>query len=172
MTIAAAPTQNQIPALAIAPEQTRDHVEVDALVMAAFGPGRYAKTAERIRERAHLAAGFVARDGGQEDGGRLVGSVRLWSVEIDGMPALFLGPIAVAADDRRGGLGGDLVAACIDYARRCDIAGILLVGDLAYFQRFGFEPAPDVRLNGPADPRRVLWLPISGPAPSGIALAV
>ena len=160
MTAPALQTQT----LVLVPERPRDRPEVEALVLAAFGPGRYAKTAERIRERARLAAGFVARD---ED--RLVGSVRLWSVEIEGVPALFLGPITVAADDRRAGLGADLVAACVDYARRCDIAGILLVGDLPYFQRFGFEPAPDVRLSGPADPRRVLWLPISGPAPSGTA---
>lgn len=161
MTAVATQTDNR---LVLTPEQPRDHAEVDALVMAAFGPGRYAKTAERVRERAHLAAGFVARD--QE---RLIGSVRLWSIEIETTPALFLGPITVSADARSAGLGGDLVAACIDYARDCDIGGILLVGDLSYFTRFGFEPAPKVRLSGPADPRRVLWLPIAGPAPSGFA---
>lgn len=163
MTTVAVQTQT----LALSPEQPRDHAEVEALVMAAFGPGRYAKTAERIREKAHLAAGFVARDGD-----RLIGSVRLWSIEIDGMPALFLGPITVRADDRRAGLGADLVAACVEYARRCDIGGILLVGDLPYFQRFGFAVAPDARLAGPADPRRVLWLPITEPTASGIARPV
>lgn len=165
MTLATDPIPTQ--ALAIQPEQACDHAEVDALVMAAFGPGRYAKTAERIRERAHLAAGFVARDGEV-----LIGAVRLWSVEIEGQPALFLGPIAVASDNRRGGLGGDLVLACIDYARQCGIGGILLVGDLPYFQRFGFEPAPHVRLDGPADPRRVLWLNLREPAQAGIARPV
>ncbi len=153
--------------LVLTPEQPGDRAEADALIMAAFGPGRYVKTAERVRERAHLAAGFVARDGD-----RMVGSVRLWSIEIEGQPALFLGPITVAADDRKAGLGADLVAACIDYAKRCDVAGILLVGDLSYFTRFGFEPAPAVRLEGPADPRRILWLPVTGPAPTGIARPV
>ena len=153
--------------LVLTPEQPRDRAEADALIMAAFGPGRYAKTAERVRERAQMAAGFVARDGA-----RMVGSVRLWSIEIEGQPALFLGPITVAADDRKAGLGADLVAACIDYAKRCDVAGILLVGDLSYFTRFGFEPAPAVRLEGPADPRRILWLPVTAPAPTGIARPV
>ena len=156
-----------ITTLALTPEQPRDRAEADALIMAAFGPGRYAKTAERVRERARMAAGFVARDGA-----RMVGSVRLWSIEIEGQPALFLGPITVAADDRKAGLGADLVAACIDYAKRCDVAGILLVGDLSYFTRFGFEPAPGVRLEGPADPRRILWLPVTAPAPTGIARPV
>lgn len=149
----------------ITPETDADREEVDALVMAAFGPGRFAKTAERIRETARLAAAFIAR----EDG-RLIGSVRLWSITVDGLDALFLGPITVAGDARRGGLGGDLVGVCIGEARQQGVAGVLLVGDPPYFQRFGFQPAPDVRLPGPADPRRVLWLPVTGAAPSGMAL--
>ncbi len=130
-------------------EVPADAAAVEALVLAAFGPGRFAKTAERLRERARVAAGFVAR----EDG-RVIGSVRLWAISVGGEPALFLGPIAVAADSRRAGLGADLVQACVD---RAGEAGILLVGDLPYFGRFGFRPAPEVRLSGPVDPRRVLW---------------
>lgn len=139
-----------IPApLRIEIEGPADAAAVEALVLAAFGPGRFAKTAERLRERARVVAGFVAR----EDG-RLVGSVRLWAVMVGGEPAFFLGPIAVAADCRRAGLGGDLVQACVDHA---GATGILLVGDLPYFGRFGFVPAPEVRLAGPVDPRRLLW---------------
>ncbi len=149
----------------IMPETAADRDEVDGLVLAAFGPGRFAKTAERIRENARMAAAFVAR----EDG-RLTGSVRLWAITVDGLDALFLGPITVASDARRGGLGADLVGACIGEAQHRGVAGVLLVGDLPYFSRFGFEPAPDVRLSGPADPRRVLWLPITSAAPSGLAV--
>lgn len=130
-------------------EAPADAAAVEALVLAAFGPGRFAKTAERLRERARITAGFVAR----EDG-RIIGSVRLWAVSVGGTPALFLGPIAVLAASRRAGLGADLVQACVDHAGD---AGILLVGDLPYFGRFGFRAAPDVRLSGPVDQRRVLW---------------
>jgi predicted N-acetyltransferase YhbS len=130
-------------------ESLADRSEVEALVLAAFGPGRFAKTAERLRERARIAVGFVAR----EDG-RVVGSVRLWAISVGGAPALFLGPIAVSAASRRAGLGADLVQACVDHAG--DV-GILLVGDLPYFGRFGFRPVPDARLPGPVDQRRVLW---------------
>ena len=149
----------------ITPETAADRDEVDALVLAAFGPGRFAKTAERIRETARLSAAFTAR----EDG-RLIGSVRLWSITVDGLDALFLGPITVAKDVRSGGLGADLVGVCIGEAQGRGVAGVLLVGDPPYFQRFGFQSAPDVRLPGPADPRRVLWLPITSAAPSGLAL--
>lgn len=149
----------------ITPETAADRVEAEALVLSAFGPGRFAKTAERLRETATLAAAFVAR----EDG-RLVGSVRLWSIVIDDVEALFLGPIAVAEDARRSGLGADLVGACIAEAWARSVAGVLLVGDLPFFSRFGFQAAPGVRLPGPADPRRVLWLPVTDAAPAGLAV--
>lgn len=137
-------------------EAPADALAVEALVLAAFGPGRFAKTAERLRERAGVAAGFVVRDGD-----RIVGSVRLWRIRVGQTPALFLGPIAVDAASRRAGLGADLVAACIDHARAAEAGGLLLVGDPPYFARFGFRPAPAVRLPGPVDPRRVLWLPVA-----------
>ena len=40
----------------IIPETAADRDEVDALVMDAFGPGRFVKTAERIRESARMVA--------------------------------------------------------------------------------------------------------------------
>ncbi|MBI2260972.1 MAG: N-acetyltransferase [Caulobacterales bacterium] len=139
------------PALRIDAETPADAPAIEALVLAAFGPGRFAKTAERLRERAAVVAGFVARDGE-----RLLGSVRLWSIAIDGRPALFLGPIAVAADNRKAGLGAELVQACLGRAAEAGL-GVLLVGDAPYFGRFGFTAAPEVRLPGPVDPRRLLW---------------
>lgn len=148
--------------LRIEPETPFDRTAVEALVLRAFGPGRFAKTAERLRERSRLAAGFVARDGGQ-----VVGSVRLWAITVAGRPALFLGPIAVDTDSRRGGVGADLVAACVAHARTMGVSGVLLVGDPPYFARFGFEAAPDVILPGSVDPRRVMWLPIDGAMPTG-----
>lgn len=138
---------------AIAPERREDQAAVDELVMAAFGPGRFAKTAERLREGSIPAAGFVAHDEG-----RVIGSVRLWPIMVGDTPALFLGPIAVDAGRRSAGLGADLVQACVDHARTAGVGGVLLVGDRAYFERFGFAPAPEAILPGPVDQRRVLWL--------------
>ena len=143
-------------------ETDADATAVEALVLAAFGPGRFAKTAERLREGASVAVGFVARDDG-----KVLGSVRLWSISIDGKPALFLGPIAVAADNRRAGLGADLVQACLGWAADAG-RGVLLVGDAPYFGRFGFVPAPGLRLPGPVDPRRILWR--GGATPAGRVL--
>ncbi|WP_305758277.1 GNAT family N-acetyltransferase [Brevundimonas sp.] len=145
-------------------ETPADAAAVEALVLAAFGPGRFAKTAERLRERSSVAAAFVARDEG-----RPIGSVRLWRITIGETPALFLGPIAVAPDSRKAGLGADLVQACVDHAASLGV-GILLVGDVGYFERFGFAVAPDVRLSGPVDRARLLWRGEGEPA--GLARAV
>jgi predicted N-acetyltransferase YhbS len=150
--------------LRIDPETLADAGAVEDLVLAAFGPGRFAKTAERLREGATPAAGFVARDGD-----RLIGSVRLWPIGIGGQPALFLGPIAVDAASRRGGVGADLVQACLDRAAELGL-GVLLVGDTPYFGRFGFTPAAGARLQGPVDQVRVLWRG-ADPAPEGLVRA-
>lgn len=144
-------------------EAPADAAAVEALVLAAFGPGRFAKTAERIRERAIRAVGFVVRVDG-----RVAASVRLWAISINGVPALFLGPIAVDVEHRSAAMGAGLVVHCLDYAQAKDAVGVLLVGDLPYFGRFGFVPAPEVRMPGPADQRRVLWR--GEGLPSGLAL--
>ena len=149
MTHAPLPAPDALP-WRVEPEAAADAAAVDALVLAAFGPGRFAKTAERLREQSRSAHGFVIRSDG-----RIIGSVRLWPVRIGEAPALFLGPIAVEAGSRREGMGAALVRACLDAA---DARGVLLVGDPPYFGRFGFRPAPGARLPGPVDPRRVMWL--------------
>lgn len=156
-----------MPNSAVEPETPADAQAVEALVLAAFGPGRFAKTAERLREKAGISAGFVVRDGG-----RIIGSVRLWRIAVGDTPALFLGPIAVDAASRRAGLGADLVAACVGHAKAAGTGGVLLVGDAPYFSRFGFQAAPDVRLPGPADQRRLLWLPVAVKAPEGMTRPV
>ena len=143
-------------------ERSGDAAAIDALVLAAFGPGRFAKTAERLREAAALAAGFSAFEGE-----RLIGSVRLWSITVGEARSVFLGPIAVDASSRRGGLGAELVRACLEEAKALKLDGVLLIGDPPYFSRFGFAAAPQAVFSGPVDQRRVMWLAISEAEPVG-----
>ena len=141
--------------LLIAPEAVSDAQEAQALVDRTFGPGRYAKAAERLREgnRFLPQLSFVAREGG-----RLVGSVRLWPVKVGGQDALLLGPIAVDPDARRRGLGASLAARACDAAAEAGHARVVLVGDVSFFGRLGFEVSPPgaIRMPGPADPGRIL----------------
>lgn len=146
-------------------ERPADATAVEALVTAAFGPGRFAKTAERLREgsSAEPTLSFVARRGRET-----VGTVRLWPATSGGEPAWFLGPIAVAEDLRGSGLGAALVEAALEGVRRSDRETVLLVGDLPFFGRFGFKVAEGVVMPGPVDRRRVLVWTRSGETVSGL----
>jgi predicted N-acetyltransferase YhbS len=137
----------------LAAERPEDAAAVERLVLRAFGPGRFAKAAERLREgRAPvLDLSVVAWDGGE-----LVGSVRQWPVKVGETPAIFLGPIAVELDRRRHGLGAALIERACAAAAGAGHAVIVLVGDRPFFGPLGFAPAPGVIMPGPVDQTRVL----------------
>ena len=142
------------------PERVEDKDRVEALIDRAFGPGRFAKTAERLREAcaAHPELSVCAWVGET-----LAGAVRLWPARIGDQPALFLGPIAVEGALRRHGLGAELVEHACARARHVGECVIILVGDPGFFGPLGFEPVPfgRVTLPGPVDPRRLLWTALS-----------
>ena len=131
--------------------------EIDALIERAFGPGHYAKAAERLREgnrlRSDLSFVGVAA-------GTVVGAVRMWPVKVGEARGVFLGPIAVEGGWRKHGLGAALIEAACAAARDAGERFILLVGDTPLFGPHGFEVVPTGRviLPGPVDTRRVLWL--------------
>ena len=134
--------------------ETPDHgPAIEALLNRAFGPGRFAKVSERVREFADFAPelSFCAFEAE-----RLVGVVRMWRVMAGDQPVMFLGPLAVEADARKHGLGAELVERACSAAEAAGEAATLLVGDLPFFQRVDFQVAPGVILPSPVDPRRVL----------------
>jgi predicted N-acetyltransferase YhbS len=140
----------------IRPETKRDVVACEALLDEAFGAARFAKTAQRLRDRRlpadHLA--FVACEGR-----KLVGTVRLWNVSAGpGRPALLLGPLAVARRSRNHGVGTALMHHALAAATACGHGAVLLVGDAAYYTRFGFsaEKTADLWLPGPYERHRLL----------------
>jgi predicted N-acetyltransferase YhbS len=142
-------------AITYRPEQPANAPRIDALIDRAFGPGRHAKAADRLREGNRVIAdlSFTAWDGET-----LVGSVRLWPVTIGGAPVVFLGPIAVDAQLRKHRIGQTLVERACEAAAKAGWRAVLLVGDAPYFGRVGFDAAPaaGVRMPGPVDQRRVL----------------
>jgi len=153
------------PSLTLAPEQLADSDRIEALLDRAFGPGRFVKSSERVREIAEFAPelSFCAWDAGE-----LMGVVRMWRVRVGGRPVVFLGPLAVEQDQRSAGVGGQLVARACQAAEAAGEAFVVLVGDAPYFERFGFsaELAADVRLPGPVDQRRVLARRLKADAPA------
>ena len=83
-------------------ETAADAPAIEALNAASFGPGRFAKSAYRLREGVDPVPelGFVAMDGGT-----LLGSVRFWPIRVGGHEELLLGPLAVRGDQRGKGIG-------------------------------------------------------------------
>jgi predicted N-acetyltransferase YhbS len=149
-------------------ERPEDAAAVEALIARAFGPGRFAKAAERLREggRPILALSFVAWEGGTA-----VGCVRLWPVTVGATKALLLGPFAVDAEYRGQGLGAALIERACAAAGKAGHDLVVLVGDEAYFGPLGFTAAPVRRivLPGPVDQRRVLARSLKPGVPPDLA---
>ncbi|MEW5420612.1 GNAT family N-acetyltransferase [Amorphus sp. 3PC139-8] len=136
-------------------EEPGDCPEIDHLNDAAFGPGRFARTAYRLREGVphDPLLSFVATWEG-----RLVGSVRLTPIRIGTSDAQLLGPLAVHPDVASRGIGRALVRISVERAAELGHRLVLLVGDPPYYGPLGFEPVPfgEITLPGPVDARRIL----------------
>lgn len=132
---------------------------VDAVLGRAFGPGRYAKTSERVRERGAAAAPRLSRVALSGDG-EVIGVCRIWRVEA-GAPCYFMGPLAVDPAARNRGLGLTLAREATAACRASgEVGGIIVVGAEKFFAPIGFAVAPKGRLHlaGPVNPARLLWL--------------
>lgn len=144
-------------------ETPMDADAVEALVDLAFGPGRFAKTAYRLREGVWPDArlSFVAQD---RTGDALWGSVRFWPVVIGQTVALLLGPLAVVPQLRGRGIGISLMQHGIRTAATLEYGVVILVGDEPYYAKVGFaRMAPgQIRFPGPLDPDRILGLSLNG----------
>jgi predicted N-acetyltransferase YhbS len=156
------------PTLTIFPETADDALAIERLHERTFGPGRYARTAYRIREgvthRPDLS--FTARIGTL-----LVGSVRLSPIRIGETKALLLGPLTVEPPFRHHGIGRGLIEHALGAARAAGYRLVVLVGDMPYYGRFGFKPIPkrQVTMPGPVDPERLLVAELAEGAFGGVS---
>jgi predicted N-acetyltransferase YhbS len=143
-------------------ETPADAAPVAALNADSFGPGRFAKSAYRLREGvAPVAAlSFVAVEKNAAGEEVLRGSVRFWPIRVGGHEELLLGPLAVQSDQRGRGIGIALMQAGIAAAQKVPWRAILMVGDEPYYTRVGFSRLPPgrVKFPGPVDQNRILGL--------------
>lgn len=140
-------------------ERAGDAYAREMLLDRAFGPARFRKSSERIREGRLPAEGLALS---ALDDERLVGSLRLWHARADrsGTELLLLGPLVVAEDLRSDGIGGALMRLAIARAAEYGHGAIVLVGDEPYYRRFGFSTAgmADIAMPGPTERHRFLGL--------------
>ena len=149
-------------------ERPEDAPLVEALNAASFGPGRYAKSAYRLREGVHAVTelSFVAIEQGE-----LRGSVRFWPVTVGAEKVLLLGPLAVRPEWKKRGIGGTLMRLSLEAATKSGHKLVILVGDEPYYGPFGFKMVPSGTMVMPAavDPRRMLACELTPGAASGVS---
>lgn len=135
--------------------------DVEALLDAAFGTDRKARTAYRMREGVNAvpALSFAALDGD-----RLVGTLQSWPVALESLdgsraPMTLVGPVAVQPDLQRAGLGRRLMAALIKAADEHGHDALVMIGDPEYYGRFfdfTAEATGGWEVPGPVERRRLL----------------
>ena len=122
-----------------------------------FGPGRFARSAYRVREEGKEELSRFCRLA--ELNGRLIAALRLTQVMIGGRPgAVLLGPIAVDPEFAGKGFGRRLISEALDEMRAAGVALVVLVGDEPYYGRLGFKPVAmgQIAFPGPVNPARIL----------------
>lgn len=151
---AAAPPQLGMPTVRFA--TPADDAFVEDLQSLAFGPGRFARTAFRVRERFPIDPTLSMI--GEIDGER-GGSVWMTPISVGGIDGYMLGPLATHPDFRKRGLGKLLAREVTRVAlERGPGSFVLLVGDRDYYCPLGWQPTTPgaVTWPGPVDPLRVL----------------
>jgi predicted N-acetyltransferase YhbS len=154
--------------LTILAEKPEDAAAIERLHERTFGPGRFVRTSERIREKlAHrLDLSYTARIGTL-----LVGSVRLTPIRIGEAPALLLGPLTIEPPFRDKGIGKAMMERALKEAKDKGHRLVILVGDEPYYARVGFKRAPRgaISMPGPVDPARLLAAELVEGALSGVS---
>lgn len=143
------------PDVAYLPEQPEHDFLIDEINEEAFGPGRFARAAYKIREGGphERELSFVA-----VVGGTVIGSVRLTRIRAGEGRALLLGPLAVRPAYKNIGIGRKLVAIALEAAKKAGWSAVVLVGDEPYYGPLGFRKIPhgQLTLPRPVDPERLL----------------
>ncbi len=123
---------------AIRPERADDAGPIRDILLAAFGREAESRLVDRLHASGKIACSLVA-----EEEGRILGHVMFSRVTIGetAMPALSLAPLAVLPAFQRLGIGSALVSAGLQQLRLGGQARVVVLGDPAYYPRFGFMPA-------------------------------
>jgi predicted N-acetyltransferase YhbS len=150
------------------PQTADDVAAIDRLNARAFGPGRYTRSAYRLREGvpADPDLSFVACVGTL-----LVGANQMTRIRCGDSPCLLLGPLTVDPAFQKGGIGEALAVRSMQAAQKAGHALVLLVGDLPYYARIGFQRVPEGQIIfcGPVDPARLLYHELVPGAFKGVA---
>ncbi len=141
--------------ISIRPYQKTDFDFVEKLQAKAFGPGRFARAAYRVREKflSDDKLGLIAMIGNKR-----VGSVSMTPISIAKINGYLLGPLVTDNEYRSMGIGGKLVLQATSSALKNTSEFTLLVGDLPYYSTMGFAAVKPYSIIFPSfvDQNRIL----------------
>ncbi|MGF1543205.1 MAG: GNAT family N-acetyltransferase [Parvularculaceae bacterium] len=152
----------------IRPERAGDEDAIRCLTRDAFAPmpfsdGSEAAIIDQLRDDGDLTLSLVSTDGDD-----VVGYVAFSPVSVNGVHGGWfgLGPVAVRPDRQRRGVGDGRIRGGLSRIRDLGAAGCALIGDPAYYSRFGFRSDGGLAY-GDIPARYVQWLSLGAPAPKG-----
>lgn len=124
--------------LEIRDEISADFEGVRKVICAAFPTTAEADLVDRLRENGNLLVSLVA-----DMDSEVIGHIAFSPVRINGqqVSAVGLAPLAVAPDSQRQGIGAKLIQAGLAACLRSNVAFVVVLGEPAYYRRFGFETA-------------------------------
>lgn len=154
--------------LRIRDENTLDVEAITALTEAAFRNAPHSSHTEQHIVNALRRAGQLTLSLVAEQGGVVVGHVAVSPVTVsDGTPDWYgLGPISVRPELQGQNIGASLMHAAMDGLRAHGAAGCVLVGDPAWYTRFGFHAVPGLVYPG-IPPEYFMALPFGKALPRG-----
>lgn len=138
-------------------EQASDVAAIRSLTAAAFtGMPHSTADADGVPIEAGLVDALRADEGWlpslslvADDDGQVIGHVTCTRGYVDDRPALGLGPLSVAPSVQRSGIGSALVQSVLTVAEGLGEPLVVLLGDPAYYSRFGFKPAKSLGIDAP-----------------------
>lgn len=149
-------------------ERPEDSEGIRQITKAAFEPIEHSSQTEAAIVDALRSAGALTVTLVAVADGDIVGHVAFSPVTIDGADKGWygLGPVSVRPDRQKEGIGGALIREGLARLAQAGAKGCVVLGDPAYYRRFGFENDPDLRFEG-APAEYFMRLTLDGAAPSG-----
>lgn len=123
------------------PERPADILGIHAVHARAFPTGAEAALVDALRASGRLGPSLVVCDAGADALGHVVGHIAFSPVSAPTHGGTGLAPLAVVPEARRHGVGAALVRAGLEACRLAGYRFVVVLGDPAYYARFGFEPA-------------------------------
>lgn len=150
-------------------EEAADASAIESLIVAAFADAPHTEHNEQFIVRALREAGALSLSLVAEEAGSLLGHVAVSPVTISGTSAHWfgLGPISVLPQYQGKGIGSQLMEAALTELKMREAAGCVLLGDPAFYERFGFRVEPELELPD-VPPEYFQVLAFAAPAPRGV----